>query len=205
MQRASIYFASHIVGDANKTTIIDSIVPPYLFLVRAEISYVFSMNLSEKRKALELPETLRNKPTKQPRLDAFFLPARAAGITTAQASPRHPPSSAKKKIPSLTTPKVESGPRLSDEQKNVLRMVVEEGRSVFFTGSAGLSLHSCHPGNFGRLPRFTEFDWEEIGTGKSLLLRSIIETLRKKYAKKPECLAVCASTGIAAQNIGGMC
>lgn len=44
----------------------------------------------------------------------------------------------------------------------------------------------------------------ELGTGKSLLLRSIIEALRKKYAKKPECLAVCASTGIAAQNIGGM-
>ena len=42
-----------------------------------------------------------------------------------------------------------------------------------------------------------------IGTGKSLLLRAIIAALRKKYAKKPEYVAVTASTGMAASNIGG--
>ena len=41
-----------------------------------------------------------------------------------------------------------------------------------------------------------------IGTGKSLLLRAIIAALRKKYAKKPECISVTASTGMAALNIG---
>lgn len=96
------------------------------------------MNLYEKRKAVESLETLRNKPTKQPRLDAFFLPARAAGTTNAQVSPGVPPSTAKKTVTSTTKLQLEPGPRLSDEQKNVLRMVVEEGRSVFFTGSAGL-------------------------------------------------------------------
>ncbi|TFY81866.1 hypothetical protein EWM64_g2151 [Hericium alpestre] len=67
---------------------------------------------------------------------------------------------------------------LSDEQRKVLRMVVEEEKSVFFTGSAG--------------------------TGKSLLLRAIIEALRKKHAKKGDCISVTASTGMAATNIGGM-
>lgn len=39
-----------------------------------------------------------------------------------------------------------TGPTLSDEQNAVLRMVVDEGRSIFFTGSAGLfSSSSCHP------------------------------------------------------------
>lgn len=36
---------------------------------------------------------------------------------------------------------------LSDEQKRVLQMVVEEGKNVFFTGSAGMSLVQsayCH-------------------------------------------------------------
>lgn len=35
-------------------------------------------------------------------------------------------------------------------------------------------------------------------------MREIIEALKKKYAKNPESLAICASTGMAAQNIGGM-
>ena len=41
------------------------------------------------------------------------------------------------------------------------------------------------------------------GTGKSLLLRAIISTLRKRHAKKPEVVSVTASTGMAASNIGG--
>lgn len=67
---------------------------------------------------------------------------------------------------------------LSQEQRKVLQMVVEEGKNVFFTGSAG--------------------------TGKSVLLREIIKELRRKYAKRPESVAVTASTGIAACNIGGV-
>jgi ATP-dependent DNA helicase PIF1 len=67
---------------------------------------------------------------------------------------------------------------LSDEQKDVLRLVVEKKRSVFFTGPAG--------------------------TGKSVLMRAIIAELRKKWARDPERLSVVASTGLAACNIGGM-
>ncbi|GME57678.1 ATPase AAA+ type core [Neofusicoccum parvum] len=67
---------------------------------------------------------------------------------------------------------------LSDEQQHVLNLVVNEGKSVFFTGSAG--------------------------TGKSVLLREIIAALKKKYVRESERVAVTASTGLAACNIGGV-
>lgn len=67
---------------------------------------------------------------------------------------------------------------LSNEQKHVIDLVVNQGKSVFFTGPAG--------------------------TGKSVLMRAIIEDLKKKYAKDPERVAVTASTGLAACNIGGI-
>ena len=67
---------------------------------------------------------------------------------------------------------------LSSEQQRVLQLVVNDGKSLFFTGSAG--------------------------TGKSVLLREIIASLRKKYASTPDAVAVTASTGIAACNIGGI-
>lgn len=67
---------------------------------------------------------------------------------------------------------------LSDEQKRVLNLVVEDQKSVFFTGSAG--------------------------TGKSVLMREIITDLRKKYRREPDRVAVTASTGLAACNIGGV-
>ncbi|GAB7345581.1 hypothetical protein MBLNU457_3884t2 [Dothideomycetes sp. NU457] len=67
---------------------------------------------------------------------------------------------------------------LSEEQQHILDLVVESKRSVFFTGSAG--------------------------TGKSVLLREIISTLRKKHVREPDRVAVTASTGLAACNIGGV-
>jgi ATP-dependent DNA helicase PIF1 len=67
---------------------------------------------------------------------------------------------------------------LSEEQKHVLELVAESKKSVFFTGSAG--------------------------TGKSVLLREIIAALRKKYMREPDRIAVTASTGLAACNIGGV-
>lgn len=67
---------------------------------------------------------------------------------------------------------------LSQEQEVVKKLVCDDGKSVFFTGPAG--------------------------TGKSVLMRAIIAQLKKKYAKDPERLAVTASTGLAACNIGGM-
>ena len=67
---------------------------------------------------------------------------------------------------------------LSGEQQRVLDLVVRQTKSVFFTGSAG--------------------------TGKSVLMRAIIAELRKKYVKEPDRVAVTASTGLAACNIGGV-
>lgn len=64
---------------------------------------------------------------------------------------------------------------LSIEQQFLLDKVIREKKSVFFTGSAG--------------------------TGKSVLLRSLIAQLKENY--KPGQIAVTASTGIAAWNIGG--
>ncbi|OAR02091.1 hypothetical protein LLEC1_06673 [Akanthomyces lecanii] len=67
---------------------------------------------------------------------------------------------------------------LSSEQRHVLDLVVEQGQSVFFTGPAG--------------------------TGKSVLMRAIISELKAKYARESERVAVTASTGLAACNIGGV-
>ncbi|KAG8414955.1 DNA helicase [Metarhizium acridum] len=67
---------------------------------------------------------------------------------------------------------------LSSEQAHVVDMVVNQNQSVFFTGPAG--------------------------AGKSVLMRAIISELKKKYARDPERVAVTASTGLAACNIGGI-
>ena len=67
---------------------------------------------------------------------------------------------------------------LSVEQRRILDLVAEGKKSVFFTGSAG--------------------------TGKSVLLREIIKILRQKYKKELDRVAVTASTGLAACNIGGV-
>lgn len=67
---------------------------------------------------------------------------------------------------------------LSEEQRSVLDLVSEKGKSVFFTGSAG--------------------------TGKSVLLREIIKVVRDKHKKEPDRVAVTASTGLAACNVGGV-
>lgn len=67
---------------------------------------------------------------------------------------------------------------LSEEQCHILELVVEKKKSVFFTGSAG--------------------------TGKSVLLREIIFALKKISNREPDRVAVTASTGLAACNIGGV-
>lgn len=67
---------------------------------------------------------------------------------------------------------------LSGEQRQVLDLVVNKKASVFFTGPAG--------------------------AGKSVLMRAIISELKQKYARDPEGVAVTASTGLAACNIGGI-
>lgn len=102
------------------------------------------MSSFSKRKNLTDPEDASARPTKQPRLDAFFASRFQTGLTggrgsaaqnettrgsknTLSAANRPPPAGASV-----------SGPNLSAEQKAVLDMVLNDRRSVFFTGSAGL-------------------------------------------------------------------
>lgn len=101
-------------------------------------STVCTMNILQKRKIVDSIEDVRKRPLKQPRLDAFFSPVRAAE-STALADPGLPQTTGKGVVVSAFKSKPNSIPKFSDEQKAVLRMVVEEGRSVFFTGSAGSS------------------------------------------------------------------
>ena len=90
----------------------------------------------------------------------------------APVNPRRTASSSLTKAfsqPSLkTSSKLSSSISLSQEQNHILKLA-QEGKSLFYTGSAG--------------------------TGKSVLLREIIKTLRKKYVSVPDAVAVTASTG----------
>lgn len=77
-----------------------------------------------------------------------------------------------------SAPKAIPGIFLSEEQQRILDIIVKHGKSVFFTGSAG--------------------------TGKSVLMREAIRQLKNKYRHETDRVAVTASTGLAACNIGGM-
>lgn len=65
--------------------------------------------------------------------------------------------------------------KLSDEQKQVITYIVQDGLNVFYTGSAG--------------------------TGKSVVLRELVTRLNSKFYSSN--VGVTASTGLAACNIGG--
>ena len=65
---------------------------------------------------------------------------------------------------------------LGEEQMALINLIVDQNKSVFFTGSAG--------------------------SGKSVVLKEIIARLRQKYPEK-DSVAVTASTGLAALNIEG--
>lgn len=86
------------------------------------------------------------------------------------------------KKPTSHTPPPPSAPtssqsqiQLSDEQRAIVDYVVHKGNNVFFTGSAG--------------------------TGKSVVLRLLVNELRRKYGQYN--VGVTASTGLAACNING--
>lgn len=65
---------------------------------------------------------------------------------------------------------------LTAEQQTVIDLIVSQRKNVFYTGSAG--------------------------TGKSVVLRELVRQLRARYGESA--VAITASTGLAAVNIGGM-
>lgn len=108
-------------------------------------------------------------------------------VDPAPLPPAHRPNRCPVIPPIIPPPDIQ----LSEEQQHVLNQVIA-GESVFFTGSAGASLHKVHS---LRLIYILFF----VGTGKSVLLRAIIDAL----GGPSHSIAVTASTGAAAANIGG--
>jgi ATP-dependent DNA helicase PIF1 len=122
--------------------------------------------------------------SKEPMWDATAsaVKAQKKQLRTQQRRPFENPAE-RAKTPAVPAPTKSHAPKaaaisLSKEQQHVRELVVERGQSVFFTGPAG--------------------------TGKSVLMRAIIQDLKRKHARDPERIAVTASTGLAACNIGGM-
>ncbi|SSD61583.1 related to ATP-dependent helicase RRM3 [Saccharomycodes ludwigii] len=72
--------------------------------------------------------------------------------------------------------KVEKSVTLSREQQKVVDYIINDKLNIFYTGSAG--------------------------TGKSVVLRTVIEKLKSIYGR--DAIAITASTGLAAVNIGGI-
>lgn len=85
---------------------------------------------------------------------------------------------------------------LSQEQTHILRLV-EGGVSLFYTGSAGESFCERQNRLLAKSLQYVRIYSSSacIGAGKSVLLREIIKSLRKKYIKSPDAVAVTASTG----------
>ncbi|OJT10895.1 ATP-dependent DNA helicase PIF1 [Trametes pubescens] len=135
-------------------------------------------------------------------------------------------------IPSTTKSGAASKPApvfLSQEQTHILRLV-ESGQSLFYTGSADVLFVCWHPTTHDLRRSAEEVEMAQtpyalyvaqafytirelvdkpsilstICAGKSVLLREIIKSLKKRFAKIPDAVAVTASTGIAACNIGGV-
>ena len=118
--------------------------------------------------------------------------------------------------PSKPVPKPDI--QLSHEQKQILELVKQK-QNIFYTGSAGMSSVSSLLST-AKVPvsqlrdlslalvasrswlliwsgSLLPMSWADLspGTGKSVLLREIIKTLRKEYVKTPDAVAVTASTG----------
>jgi len=99
-----------------------------------------------------------------------------SGVSVPNPSPRVSSTSKPNKMAKLF---------LSQEQTHILKLV-HDGQSLFYTGSAGSWCSSVGAAR--------GHDWI-LGTGKSVLLKEIISTLKKSYPKNPEAVAITASTG----------
>lgn len=170
------------------------------FLAKGDASFSeaessFASTSSKKRSVVEPWEPEAIKPSKVPRSES----------STSAGSKGKSKKTSGTGIGSLN---VRQQIVLSAEQQKVLKMVVEERKNVFFTGSAGqfdeLLLGRSESKADGAVVPNLILILRSIGTGKSILLREIISSLRKKYANKgSDRVAITASTGMAAANIGG--
>jgi ATP-dependent DNA helicase PIF1 len=156
--------------------------------------YKSTIKKGTKRKSQGAPSDARS--AKQPRttIDTFFAPKVSVRLRSGLDGVA---GDAEEKVLDVV---------LSEEQVRVMKMVVEEGKNIFFTGSAGtvhlsafFSILLCHAEGSA----IDDDAAATAGTGKSLLLKAIISALKKKHASTPEAVSVTASTGMAASNIGG--
>ncbi|OCF36037.1 ATP-dependent DNA helicase PIF1 [Kwoniella heveanensis CBS 569] len=135
------------------------------------------VSASSKLRDLDTPQVRQELPS-LPTLPKRALPWEEEHTLSKKAMTRTGSGGKAKVVSTGPTLNIKQKVTLSAEQQKVLSLVVGEGKNIFFTGSAG--------------------------TGKSVLLRELIKNLRKKYTTAPDAVAVTASTGIAACNIGGV-
>jgi hypothetical protein len=129
-----------------------------------------SSQSSQKRKA-ENTDHLPRPPAKKRVLPPGFPggpPAKTKPLSRSTSLSSRSLSKVAYPRPHSSSSKTSSLISLSQEQNCVLKLA-QEGKSLFYTGSAG--------------------------TGKSVLLREIIKTLRKRFVSAPDAVAVTASTG----------
>lgn len=125
---------------------------------------LLSSSRSSQKRAAEPSDFLPQPPHKKRLLPSSFLKGRqpsAKSLSRTTSLSSRPPST-------FAYSKQHASISLSQEQNYVLKLA-QEGKSLFYTGSAG--------------------------TGKSVLLREIIKALHKKYLSAPDSVAVTASTG----------
>ncbi|WVQ95472.1 hypothetical protein IAU59_002569 [Kwoniella sp. CBS 9459] len=135
------------------------------------------VSASSKLRDLDTPRVRQELPS-LPTLPKRALPWEEEHTLSKKAMTRTGSGGKPKAVSTGPSVNIKQKVTLSAEQQKVLSLVVGEGKNIFFTGSAG--------------------------TGKSVLLRELIKNLRKKYSTAPDAVAVTASTGIAACNIGGV-
>lgn len=132
---------------------------------------LLSSSQSSKKRGAENTDHLPQRPAKKRILPASF----SSGPLTKTKPLSRSTSLSSKSLSKVAYPRPHSSSSktsgrisLCQEQNYVLKLA-QEGKSLFYTGSAG--------------------------TGKSVLLREIIVALRKKFVSAPDAVAVTASTG----------
>lgn len=133
-------------------------------------------------------------------LTAASFRREAGGSSGAGAAPASSPASG------TTEPASSSSSAAWEPEQAHVFDLVSAGRSVFFTGAAGVTLWCRSMSKVATGCRcLITASASGAGTGKSHLLKAIIASLRDKYDSqgRPDAIAITAPTGIAACNIGG--